>query len=181
MSNNPSFIYVEDNVFNKKECNRIIKKFKPKLDYVLPSGVFATLGEKPYFAKKFYEVLVKYQKTYPHIHYTPSKWQLGNFKFHFYKNGKSFDEWHNEHCMSQPHRILGMILYLTEHQTGTEFLSGGYIQSKIGRVAAFPSGFTHTHRGQVCPEKKDRFIISAYVSFFEKGVKEIEWVKKNER
>jgi len=172
------FVYVVDNVFSPAECAEIIKTYQPQVNNVLPSGQFALLGDETPFAQRFYDVLFDYQKTFPGIHYTPSKWMLGNFKFHYYEKGKCFDKWHNEHCISAPHRILGMILYLTEHKTGTEFLTGGTIKSVPGRIAAFPCGFTHTHRGQNCPEEIDRFIISSYVRFYECGKTEIEWKNK---
>jgi len=57
------------------------------------------------------------------------------------------------------------MIYLTEHNCGTEFFNGDYIKSEIGRLVIFPSYFTHTHRGQKCPNNKTRYIITGYVNF----------------
>ena len=52
---------------------------------------------------------------------------------------------------------------------GTEFFNNEVIQSELGKVVLFPAYFTHTHRGQVCPEKKDRYLLTGYLEFFKKG------------
>ena len=54
------------------------------------------------------------------------------------------------------------MIYLSTHKCGTEFHDGLLILSHIGRLTIFPSYFTHTHRGQVCPEKKDRYLLGGY-------------------
>ena len=41
--------------------------------------------------------------------------------------------------------------------------------SKSGRLAMFPAYFTHTHKGEVCPENKDRYLLTGYISFISKG------------
>ena len=82
---------------------------------------------------------------------------------------KFFSQWHSEHCISNPHRILNVQIYLTEHNCGTEFFNGNIIKSEIGKLTFFPAYFTHTHRGQVCPENKVRYIITGYISFTKKG------------
>ena len=43
------------------------------------------------------------------------------------------------------------------------------IMSVKGRATLFPAYFTHTHKGHICPEKKDRYIITGYVNFVRKG------------
>lgn len=46
------------------------------------------------------------------------------------------------------------------------------IKSEIGKVVLFPAFYTHTHRGQVCPENKNRYIITGYFSFYKPSEKE---------
>ena len=43
------------------------------------------------------------------------------------------------------------------------------IMSVKGRATLFPAYFTHTHKGHICPEKKDRYIITGYVNFVRRG------------
>ena len=59
--------------------------------------------------------------------------------------------------------------HLTEHNCGTKFFNGNVIKSEIGRLVIFPSYFTHTHRGEKCPDGKVRYILSGYFNFKEKN------------
>ena len=49
----------------------------------------------------------------------------------------------------------------------TLFYNKKVIKSEIGKLVIFPSYFTHTHRGQKCPDKKNRYIITGYVNFLD--------------
>ena len=60
---------------------------------------------------------------------------------------------------------INFMIYLSTHECGTKFFDGNYIKSKKGRLAIFPSYFTHTHRGMPCPEKKDRYMFGGYFNF----------------
>ena len=69
--------------------------------------------------------------------------------------------------------ILKVIqIYLSKHNCGTEFYFKKVIKSEIGKVVLFPAFYTHTHRGQVCPENKNRYIITGYFSFYKPSEKE---------
>ena len=167
------FILVEDNVFSKKECENIITKYSNKttkakkemLDYFFLTVSLNDFG----YEDKINKVLNSYKNKFEEINKTSSLWCLGDLRFKHFKPGHSFNKWHSEHCLTYPNRVLSLQIYLSEHDCGTEFYNGKVIKSKIGRVTIFPSYFTHTHRGQVCPDKKDRYIITGYYNFNKKG------------
>ena len=82
-----------------------------------------------------------------------------------FEKNKGFINWHSEHSFSYPFRVLSLQIYLSNHNCGTEFFRDIIINSNCGRGILFPSYFTHTHRGIVCPDKKDRYIITGYLTF----------------
>jgi hypothetical protein len=169
-----NFILVKDKVFSKKECKDIIKTYSKN----------CSKSEHHYLGYDFYDIEIfnyinklapiidEYKKIFKGLDMTRSKWKLGDFRFKHFKPGKHFAGWHSEHALSYSYRILNIQIYLSTHNCGTQFLDYETIKSNSGRVALFPSYFTHTHKGQVCPENKDRYIITAYLSFYEKGKNE---------
>jgi hypothetical protein len=60
---------------------------------------------------------------------------------------------------------------LSDNNCGTEFYEGATIISKKGKVLLFPAYFTHTHRGQLCPEFKDRYILGGYANFVDDSIR----------
>ena len=64
-------------------------------------------------------------------------------------------------------RILSILVYLSNHNCGTEFYNGKVIKSVKGRALIFPAFWTHTHKGQPCPDNKYRYILSAYVNLID--------------
>ena len=54
------------------------------------------------------------------------------------------------------------VIILNELIMATYFYSKEIVISKKGRLMVFPTYWTHTHRGQPCPENKNRYIMSAY-------------------
>ena len=169
-----NFILVKDNVFSEDECKSIINTYsknckKPEKDYL--GYAFFDIEQFKYISR-FSKIVDEYTKIFKGINMTSSKWKLGDFRFKHFKPGKHFAGWHSEHCLSYLNRILSIQIYLSNHNCGTESLHYKTIKSKIGAVALFPSYFTHTHRGQVCPDNKDRYLITAYLTFYEKGIYE---------
>ena len=81
------------------------------------------------------------------------------------KPKNSFDHWHSEHSVNSPLRILALQIYLSSHKCGTKFYRYKTIKSEKGRLAIWPAYFTHTHKGQVCPDNLNRFILSGYYRF----------------
>ena len=134
-----NFIYLKDSFLSSKSCTSLIKKFRD-------------------------DVIEKF----PEINFTADVWAITNMRFKLFKSGQSFERWHSEHSFDYPTRLLNIMIYLTEHNCGTEFFNGDYIKSEIGRLVLFPPYFTHTHRGQKCPDNKTRYIITGYVNFIKR-------------
>jgi len=168
------FTLIIDNVFTPEECNNMIEKYSIDVDRNNYSDYnFKDIHNFDDILPKLMSAINQYITINPEINLVASKFGLQNFRFKHFKPGSSFKDWHSEHCLTYPHRILSVQMYLSNHRCGTEFYNNEYIESKIGRVAIFPAYFTHTHRGQTCPDNKDRYIITSYVSFYEKGDKEL--------
>tara|TARA_R100001086_G_scaffold249809_2_gene191087 strand:+ start:329 stop:844 length:516 start_codon:yes stop_codon:yes gene_type:complete len=169
-----NFIYLKDNFLSSKSCTSLIKKFRDDV----------RRGEKEYHGywakdlentveylkllKKLTPFLKKYIEKFPEINFTADVWAITNMRFKLFKSGQSFERWHSEHSFDYPTRLLNIMIYLTEHNCGTEFFNGDYIKSEIGRLVLFPPYFTHTHRGQKCPDNKTRYIITGYVNFIKR-------------
>ena len=166
-----NFILVLNNFISEKECNDIINKYSPQ-EIETPEGYkhtgydSVTINKDSSFIKniiiKIEEAISLYIEHYPVINWTPDKWRLNKLIFKHFKKNKSFNYFHSEHSRDYPHRILNIMIYLSTHKCGTEFHDGLLILSHIGRLIIFPSYFTHTHKGQVCPEKKDRYLLGGY-------------------
>jgi len=164
-----NFLYIKDNILSKEDCNNIIKVCDKNL---LPAH---DLGYEYYDIKKIdllkflvnkSNFLIKdYLKLYPQLDLVSNKFGLTNIRFKKFNKNKSFGNWHSEHCIDYPFKILNIMYYLSDHNCGTLFYNDDLILSKKGRVAIFPSYFTHTHKGQVCPDGKIRYILTGYFEF----------------
>tara|TARA_R100001086_G_C11690862_1_gene218501 strand:+ start:45 stop:578 length:534 start_codon:yes stop_codon:yes gene_type:complete len=170
-----NFIYVQDGFLSETECDEVINFFKklPLQYYEQGSynGIFLN-DDSPYlrdrklsFLKgRFQSALNKYVQDYPELNYV-EPFSLKEIRFKHWKKNKFFDFWHSEHSSRFSNRILNFMIYLSTHDCGTEFLDKSVIKSEKGRLAMFPSYFTHTHRGMPCPEKKDRYMFGGYFNF----------------
>lgn len=82
--------------------------------------------------------------------------------------GQGYHVWHceNEHMYRTSNsRILAVMMYLNDVNDGgeTEFIfQHKRFKPKKGRVLLWPSGFTHTHRGNP-PLKGEKFIITGWL------------------
>jgi hypothetical protein len=169
MSDN--FILERNNFLSKEECNILIKDLKGKVkppekeEYGYES---CDLEGTPIFNQIQHRVSPlwgEYINAFPEVNLTPNKWSLTYIRFKKFKPGKSFEYWHSEHSYSHCTRVLNIQLYLSTHDCGTEFYNGDVVKSEIGKVVIFPSYFTHTHKGQKCPDNKTRYLITGYVNF----------------
>jgi hypothetical protein len=170
-----NFIFVKENVLDEKECEDIIKYCSDKTnpsDFDYLNYDCYDFDNSHYLFKKILPILQEYKNTYPEIDKTASIWDLTSLRFKSFEPGKGYTGWHSEHCLSKPDRVLNVQIYLSNHRCGTEFYNGDVIMSKVGKLAIFPSYFTHTHRGQICPDNKPRYIITGYVTFMKKGPEE---------
>ena len=167
-----NFKLTVNNFLTQEECDTIIEKY----DSLSTPGEDSHLNYEKYdiinddnlaniLNKRLPVITDMYKQIYPEINHTGSFWRLTNLRFKKYNPGKSYDTWHSEHSIRNPHRILNVIIYLSEHNCGTEFYNGETIFSEVGKITIFPSYFTHTHRGQKCPENKTRYILTGYYNF----------------
>jgi len=162
------YVLIVDDFLTHEECDRYIEivnneehgKFDEPLNYSFHSLFFHDISD---IQKKIVEL---YSEKYPEIQLTPSLWGFDKpFLLKRFYPKKSFNVWHCEHDYTESQRIACSIIYLSDHNCGTEFYDGSVVMSKKGRIMIFPTFWTHMHRGQVCPENKDRYIISGYISF----------------
>ncbi len=167
------WILTKNNAFSEQECDEIINTHKENgvFDNERTGYSFVDLNVNKFkYASNINYLLDEYVKQYPEAGKTTSVWSLTDMRFKHFKPGDSFSHWHSENSMTYPHRVLAMQIYLSNHNCGTEF--SGYnktIMSVKGRAVLFPAYFTHTHKGNICPEKKDRYIVTGYINFVRKG------------
>jgi len=168
------YIYTKDIFISDKEVEYIINYFSNRIQEETNNNGcnYAFFKENDYdqlsFLKnKIQNIFDEYKKIYPELNYLKDPWALTDFRFKNFKPGNYFKNWHSEQS-SEDNRIICFMVYLSDHNCGTEFFDGTTILSKKGRAVIFPSSFTHTHRGQLCPENKNRFILSGYGSFIKK-------------
>ena len=170
-----NFIYVVDSFLSKEESLILINIFKENKSKKSKRGNYEDVilnnnllndDRLNLFKGRIQKELNKYVSLYPELKFVGS-FSLTELRLKFWKPGNYFDNWHSEHSIETPHRILNFMIYLTDHNCGTEFLDKTKILSKIGRLVIMPSYFTHTHRGMACPEGKDRYMLSGYFNFVE--------------
>lgn len=77
--------------------------------------------------------------------------------------GQGFD-WHADQTAYSWERVLTTLLYLRTIEDGgaTEFLQQGRsIKPEVGKVALFPGGWTHLHRG-VSPTREPKYVLCSF-------------------
>ena len=166
-----NFILVKDNLLTNLECDKIIDYFKDKIEKeTSENGInYAYFKEEDYKNLFFLKDIIQnyinnYTKLYEEFLYV-NKFSISSFRFKHLKPGNFFKRWHSEHNFQNPYRIFCLQIYLSDHNCGTEFYTGKVILSKKGRGVIFPAYFTHIHKGQMCQEYKDRFLLSGYATF----------------
>ena len=90
---------------------------------------------------------------------------INEMKVQEVKPGGGYHIWHCEHGISFPYRMLATLTYLNtfpEGEATTEFLQQGVkITPKQGMTLIWPSGFTHTHRGNP-PYSHSKYAITSW-------------------
>jgi len=116
------------------------------------------------FWKKAYP---QYVEKYPVIKHADSH-SLYTLKVQKSEIGEGFHSWHFDSAtMETSRRLLVFIVYLNDVEEGgeTEFL---YYPKRIkptkGTLVLFPSGLTHTHRGNP-PISNSKYIITGWAEF----------------
>lgn len=168
------FIYIENNFFSEKECDILIDVFKPLTEkssndtgyngfYFESDSEYCNDIRLKFIDKKFQKSLETYIRIYPEVTFLGNL-SLREYRFKHWEPGKSFERWHQEIGITTPFRVLNFMIYLSSHNCGTQFFDNKIINSEKGKLVIFPSYFTHLHRGQKCPENKDRYMFSGYIN-----------------
>tara|TARA_A100000172_G_scaffold3651_1_gene2265 strand:+ start:834 stop:1355 length:522 start_codon:yes stop_codon:yes gene_type:complete len=166
-----NFIAVKKQFITKTKCKTLIKALDKGL--ITDNNKDSNYSFKDIKDKKIQRLIVtealgmvqKYCSYYPELNLTKDKWAMTSLRFKKFKPGDYFNKWHSEHCGNYATRVMVFQLYLSDHNCGTEFFSGETIQSEAGKAVLFPPYFTHTHRGQPCPQNKIRYLITGYYNF----------------
>jgi hypothetical protein len=161
------FMHVKDKLFTAPACKNFIKKFKNKT-----KNNYSKVGDYFFYdfdyqlIEKEIEILVQeYRKHYPAVDMFKDHWHFSNPRFKHFPPGHAFSHWHCDHGVEHSLRIASILIYLTNHKTGTQFLTQNKtIPAQTGRAVMWPTSYTHVHRGQLCPDKIDRYIISTYAT-----------------
>ena len=164
-------LMIIDNFLNEEQCNHFINLLesneKQKFEYPLNYLAYELSDQdnqkflEKYNFNLYDNIVSSYVNKFPEINLTKDKWKISSFKLKKFLPKNFFEVWHSEHN-KENQRIACVILYLSDHNCGTEFYSKEIVISKKGRLMVFPTYWTHTHRGQPCPENKNRYIMSAY-------------------
>ena len=169
MHNN--FIFEKKNFLSKEECDILIRELKDKVKKAEQQEYgyeCFDLEGTPIFNQiqnKTFPLWSEYINAFPEVNLTTNKWSLTHMRFKKFKPGKHFEKWHSEHSYNHATRVLNIQMYLTSHNCGTEFYNKKVVKSEQGKVVIFPSYFTHTHRGQKCPDNKTRYLVTGNVNF----------------
>jgi len=159
------FLYIRDKLLEPSQCQKLINKFKSKTKKNYHKGgnyFFHDFDLKP-LEKEINTLIQEYRQLHPVIDLTYDRWRFTRMRFKHFPAEHSFAHWHVDHGMIHSLRIVGILIYLSSHKTGTEFfMNKEHIISQIGRAIMFPTSFTHAHRGHLCPDKKDRYILTTY-------------------
>ena len=164
-------VLIIDSFLTPEECNKIIQMYAPLKSRVLGDhsgyedwNVHPGSEKLKFLVKKLEKVTIKYREKFPEVNYL-DRTVLDECRIKLFRPGKHYADWHADHSPAWPARILGLMIYLSDHQCGTEFFNGDVVRSKQGRLIMWPSSFTHTHRGQKCPDNKNRYLFSGYYRY----------------
>lgn len=129
-----------------------------------PEGVWREPHE--HLHRAVTEFVLTYTEQSPAFRVAPVRWT--GYKIKRYPHNKGYFKWHFDALGPGANdRVLGMILYLNDVQSGgeTEFYhQGSRINPVKGRGVLFPAAWTHLHCGHV-PTSSEKFVITSFVSF----------------
>jgi hypothetical protein len=120
------------------------------------------------FMQRFWnEIYPRYTAKFSMLD-TADQHSILNLKMQRTQPGEAYHVWHYETAMRDfRDRILTFTLYLNDVEQGgeTEFLYyPRRIDARAGRIALFPAGFTHAHRGNQ-PLTGDKYILTGWITY----------------
>ena len=129
-----------------------------------PEGVWHAPHDELHHAVT--EFVLTYTEQSPAFRVAPVRWT--GYKIKRYPRDKGYFRWHFDALGPGAHdRVLGLILYLNDVQSGgeTEFFHQKYrVNPVVGRGVLFPAAWTHLHCGHV-PTSCAKYVITSFVSF----------------
>lgn len=191
-----NFIGIVDDFFTDEECCSIIEYFellesrnltlsisdysdgnKTSRDdssvFMMKPSTFRLKATGEYlhiFTEKFKEYYREYVDNFGILKTGSAKHGILGLKVQKTLPGGGFHYWHFENAnIENSGRLLTVMVYLNDVDEGgeTEFLYyKKRIQPKVGRLLIWPSGFTHTHRGNP-PLTNTKYILTGWVDLLE--------------
>jgi hypothetical protein len=187
------FIGIYDSVLTQNECNDIIRYFEEmkKLNLVfdrqtLKDGhahekqdetCFPMELDEFYIDKTHPTLKLFFDNFWPHYEQYVKKHSIlatsvkhGALSVRIQKTpvGGGYHPWHYENdCKMASSRMIAFMLYLNSVPIGgeTEFLyQHKRVNAVQGRAVIWPSGFTHTHRGNP-PLSNEKYIITGWLEW----------------
>ena len=164
---NKDFTLIQDNFLSNNECDELVEKYKNLTSEFDNNkyGYSSYFTNNITFSDQLKKLIDTYTEAFKESALTPYPWVLKELRFKWFKPGNWFKDFHCEHGYDNNKRVLNFMIYLSDHNCGTEFYTGEVIKSVKGRAVMFPAYFTHLHRGQPCPDNHDRYIMGGYFNY----------------
>ena len=180
-----NFIERQDNLLTRKECMKAIEWVSKNKELNLDENKETHTGYNYYnlmridedpqqcFSPEPLRPLLRainslkdsYIKNFPEVSRIHA-WDLQYIRLKHWQPGYYYSSWHSEQGVGfYSNRVLSFLLYLSDNNSYTEFRRYRKVQTKAGRGILFPSHFTHEHRGSICKNGLDRYVLSGYYCF----------------
>ncbi len=185
------FIYFHDDALSEDQCDSILSVYRDNFEgldgfrehNINENGILAqkqtVRDDYAYFMSPFFnsrdhinwvnDAVHNGLNDYLNIH--PFLWPTRNvswrcLKYHVVKQAGGYHEFHHEWYIDDSRdRVLVWHISLTSHKNEgeLEFLHYGHrIEPKAGRLIIWPSGFTHTHRGNAIRTDTEKHYITGW-------------------
>ena len=139
-------------------------------------GVNSSVFESTYMSIRdgLSSAIALYIEAYPELHQSEGLYDSGFRLQHYQKNGGYYRRHHDGAPWDQDpfnRRVFAVIIYLNDvaRGGGTIFPEHDLTVNAVkGRIALFPSTWTHPHSGRV-PVSGDKWIISSFIHCYRRG------------